>query len=130
MTGGLKESRQSSIEIKEIQERSFWTVLRHIYTKSLDVNGIEDILVDVFIAASRFDVLELKAHLEAVIQHNLSVENVASLLILSVQEDARKLKRSCVRFIQNHREEIKKDDDFEAIQHLLPDAMNVDEASL
>lgn len=108
------------MELKEIDERSFVPVLRHIYTRALDAEEIEEILLDVFIAASRFDVVDLKAHLEAIIQHNLSSENVVSLLLLSEQENAPKLRRSCVRYIQGHRSDVEGDPQWPEVVHMIP----------
>lgn len=120
LSGGLKESSLSEVELKEVDERPFVAVLRHIYTRSIDLDEVADDLLDVFVAASRFDVGDLKAHLEAVIQHNLSIENVVSLLQLADQENASKLRRSCVRFIQGHQDEVVSDPQWSEVEHLIP----------
>jgi len=80
LTGGLKESSQKSIELKEVDTAPFLAVLKFIYTDGFDLSVYADILIDVFLLASRFDVISLKSYLEKIIMNNISAENVVSLL--------------------------------------------------
>ena len=62
--GGLKESRQHQIEIKETTPTVFRAVLKFLYTGDIDLFDISEDIVDVLVASTRFVVPQLKKLLE------------------------------------------------------------------
>jgi BTB/POZ domain-containing protein 9 len=72
LMGGLKESRQQSIELHSASREAFLPVLEFLYTKKVDFEKIEETIVDVFLLACEYQVRKLKSLLEDVIAYNLS----------------------------------------------------------
>lgn len=100
--GGLKESGQSEIAIAETTPELFEAVLRFLYCNSVDFEKISDCIVEVMIAASQFDVIDLRVLLEGVIAQSLTVQNVVSLFLAADQIHATRLKESCANFARHN----------------------------
>jgi ankyrin repeat protein len=100
LTGGLKESRQATIELDDCTTEEFGALLKFLYSRSVDYAHISDYILGLFALADRCDARRLKAILESLIAFNLDSSNVASLLILADQLAALSLKRSCIDFIR------------------------------
>jgi hypothetical protein len=151
LMGNLKESRQDSIELQSASLETFLPVLEFLYTKRVDLEKIGDIIVEVFLLACEYQVRKLKAVLEDVIAYNISctalcsepkaiftysfscltllllvlpaAENVVSLLMTAVQQDAVTLKHRCIAFINANLPEVAGTEDYianvDAISSLL-----------
>jgi speckle-type POZ protein len=106
--GGLRESRQNQIRIRDTPSLAFKTVLEFLYTKEFDEEQLGESIVEVLITANKFGCDKLKEQLELVIATNLTVENVSSLFVVADQHYASELKQHCYTFIlQNYNEVIK-----------------------
>jgi hypothetical protein len=100
--GGLKESRERVISIPEASPDAFGAVLSFLYSKTVDFEAIEPYIIDLLMAASLYDVEELKLLLEGVITQSLTLENVAALFITADQVQASKLREACAQMIRNN----------------------------
>ena len=111
LTGGLSETRQSTIDIEDAQPEEFDALLRFLYSRAIDYVNISDYILPLFTLATRCDARGLKHTLESLIAFNLDGTNVASLLILADQLTALSLKQSAVQFIKKNASEVIYEDD-------------------
>lgn len=123
LAGGLKEGTQQVLEV-DVSETAFVTNLRFIYTKTIDLEAIADDIVDVFVTAGKYIVPELKNLLEGVISSNLTVENVASLLIVADQQAAPRLRRACIELILNNKKAVMATPDYHAFQSQIEEILS------
>ncbi|KAL6953838.1 hypothetical protein U1Q18_046968, partial [Sarracenia purpurea var. burkii] len=72
-------------------------VLRYIYTGN--VENLEELADDLFEAADKYDLAELKAMCENVLSSNLSVDSAAKTLALADMHHANELKSEAMDYI-------------------------------
>ncbi|XP_051223491.1 BTB/POZ and MATH domain-containing protein 2-like [Lolium perenne] len=109
--GPMKEGTTSSvIQIKDMEAKVFKDLLSFIYTGScldLEEDGKEEEdvervmwLHDLFVAADMYDLPRLKFLCEEHLSEHIGVSSVASTLALAEQHHCRKLRETCLKFIQ------------------------------
>jgi len=100
------ESGQKIIDIKEVDKDTFLPLLKFIYTSEYDI--YYDKIVLILIAASRFLLDEMKQRIELTLEGDISKDNVLELLMFADSADTPKLKKSCVSFVVENLDEMKK----------------------
>jgi len=110
--GGLRESREREIRIADTAYRPFLAVMEFLYTRKINYDTLAENIVEVFLLACQYDIKPLKAELENVMAFSLSEENACSLLLLSDQQNASKLKASCRRWITTHLAQVRQTEDY------------------
>jgi ankyrin repeat protein len=105
LSSGLSESRSDRIvldgsEGDETDAIVFQYVLEYIYYDCIEISEeINELVVPILIASSKYEVTGCQEIMEELISHNLSLENVLSLALVADQHKALKLKKSCHQFI-------------------------------
>ena len=82
----IQESREKEIHLQDVSPKAFAIALEYLYTKDLNVIGPKmpvDLLIDIFSLASQYDLMPLIQKLEAMLVSKITVENMASLLVLA-----------------------------------------------
>ncbi|KAL6953831.1 hypothetical protein U1Q18_046961 [Sarracenia purpurea var. burkii] len=94
---GMQESEKNRIDITDISENVMVEVLRYMYTGN--VENLEELADDLFNAADKYDLGELKALCENILSNNLSIDNAAKTLALADMHNANKLKTETMAYI-------------------------------
>jgi len=95
-----------SINIKEVDSITFISLLRYMYTNDIELE--HDKIVDTIIGASRFLLEEMKQRLEILLESDITEENVVDMLLFSDGADTHKLKKSCISYVVEKFELLKK----------------------
>lgn len=95
---GMKESRESEIQIPNWSHNAFLAMLEFLYTGSVS-NFTADLAIDLIGLADQYTLAALKALCENVLTHNVDCENVCSLFRCGHRFSALNLKRYCMNFI-------------------------------
>ncbi|KAL6953837.1 hypothetical protein U1Q18_046967 [Sarracenia purpurea var. burkii] len=91
---GMRESVKNRIDVTDIRENVMEEMLRYIYTGK--VENLDEMAYDLFEAADKYDLAELKAMCENVLCNNLSVDSAAKTLDLADLHHANELKSEAI----------------------------------
>ncbi|KAL6953828.1 hypothetical protein U1Q18_046958 [Sarracenia purpurea var. burkii] len=94
---GMQESENNRIDVTDIREDVMEEMLRYIYTGN--VGKLDELADDLFKAADKYDLGELKALCEIFLNDDLSVDNAASTLALADLHRAYDLKSKTMDYI-------------------------------
>jgi len=101
LMGGLKESTQSEIHVGEIKLHVLSKLVEFLYTDLVDLDG--DTVVDLFVAADKFQVGRLRAICENFLFSNINIENVCTIFDTAEKlKEAGKLRHFCFNWIVNN----------------------------
>jgi len=103
---GMKESVTNQVEISDVGPETFKTVLRFLYGGFPKEKQFEP-LVELFIAADKYGMDELKEICETVIHANLQVENVIDALLLADTHNCANLLHGAKSLIKEHAASVK-----------------------
>jgi hypothetical protein len=111
--GGMSESYQSEVAIDH-NVTSFRRMLEFIYTD--DISAIscctaEDIL-QLLSTAGQYCMEDLRVFVEPFAARLLSIDNIASFMLLSAEKDKSVLRDACIQFIAEHKQDLVADGDF------------------
>lgn len=96
-TNGMQESVKNRIEITDISQNVLEEMLRYIYTGN--VNNLHELADELFEAADKYDLDELKEMCLNFMSSNLSVDTAAKTLILADLHHADELKSKTMNYI-------------------------------
>lgn len=120
--GGMAESGQKVIAV-EGPIAAFKLVLEFLYSYEVPYDRISEYIIDMFVLACRFQVSKLKSTIENLLIFNLAPENACAILLVAQEQSATDLYNQCLKFIQEHLEEVQADEgwiDFkESVEPLL-----------
>jgi N-acetylneuraminic acid mutarotase len=111
----MKESFQTSIEIKGIGYSTFLEILFYIYTgrPALDMKYEE--LIDLLVASDMLGLEDLKCFCMKELEEAVNVENVSSVCQLAAKYSAEQLKTFCVNFILKYFSQVVETKGFEEL---------------
>ena len=89
-----------SLEITDTDPDVFDQLLRWIYVEEVDEGAIEAFGEHLLMGANRYELGGLKLLMETKLCEGLSIENVATRLVLGEQAEADQLKECCLEFIK------------------------------
>jgi hypothetical protein len=107
---GMSESTQKDIVFKDISFSILSLLVEYLYTDTVEVNAQN--VVDLFVAADKFQVNRLRSICENFFFQNISEENVCNVLELADRFHARQLRQYCVNWILSNFGEMLKNDDY------------------
>jgi len=103
-SGGMREVKQSEVEIFETRPSIFKKMLTYLYTEECEIDG--DNVSELLWLANEYNILRLKQQCESMIAENLSLENAFELLKLAESLDAFRLRGSCIKYLASRLSEL------------------------
>jgi speckle-type POZ protein len=121
-------TKESTVEIEDMEPLIFEALLHFIYTDSLPDNlyiGTITATQDLLVAADRYRVDRLKAMCEEKLCLGLGVQTVAATLVLADQHHCVELKDACLLFLccEDVRRVVKETDGFKHLATSCPSLM-------
>ena len=110
---GTKEHQESCVNIEDIDSDVFDVFLRYLY--SGEVDQLDEMCLDLFTAADKYDVQPLR---EICIQHmseKISVDNAVDILSLAGRYDVENIKLQAQKFITNNMAGVMKTDSWASL---------------
>jgi BTB/POZ domain len=110
---GYKEHEDNYVNIQDIDSDVFEVFLRFLY--SGEVDKLDEMYLDLFAAADKYDVQPLR---EICLQHmakNISVDNAVDILALADRYDVENIKLQAQKFITNNMAGVMKTDSWAAL---------------
>jgi speckle-type POZ protein len=101
----MQENSSNEVIVTDVEPDAFKEMLQFIYTGRCQIGAWTE---DLFFAADKYDIKDLKEVCEVELRMKLCVDNAIRFLILSDLHRATKLKESCVSFINQNAVEIMK----------------------
>ncbi|XP_055350643.1 uncharacterized protein LOC129597201 [Paramacrobiotus metropolitanus] len=100
----MEEKNTGQCEINDISPDVLEAMIQFAYTRSpLEAN---DMLTDLWMAAEKYDMVDLRAECETMMAASLTKDNVVQRLCFAENHDLKKLRTSALAFIGRHVEEI------------------------
>lgn len=109
-THKMSENQEGKVKIDEFQPQVIDAMLNYIYTGKM--KNLSEIADELFKAAHKYEIIDLKALCEEYFLFNLKHENITSTLNFANFYGIRYLKKRALIFIDIHWEELVKDDSF------------------
>ncbi|XP_065214346.1 speckle-type POZ protein B-like [Planococcus citri] len=98
---GMKEANSNPVEITDIEPDVFRELLHYIYTGNVKITETAT-FVDLFVAADKYDLQNLKFLCEDALCKRLSHDNAANILIMADLHQSEKLKAAAISFIKSN----------------------------
>jgi ubiquitin-protein ligase len=120
---GLKESREEKpvVEIKELSSHTFLAMLKYVYVNDVDFADRSVDLVELLLAAERFQLGGLKKLCEERLTSSFSLPTAIRLLTaFNISEE---LRNQCISFVLAHWGELEKTDEFRDLMLYYPDLL-------
>ena len=95
----MNEKRTNNVTISDIDAPVFTEMLRFMYTGDCDVGNSAE---DLYAAADKYDIQDLKEMCEENMRNNLDVDNAVRFLILSDAYQSKNLKERALAFINRN----------------------------
>jgi hypothetical protein len=111
---GLRESRESHIQMPDIPLAPFMDCLSYIYTGEVSIKN-PDHAIEIIGLANYFKLERLKALCESVIKPCIEIENAAYILQVASRHDARQLKAICMHFIMENYDKVSQTKSFDEL---------------
>jgi cobalamin biosynthesis protein CbiD len=105
---GMKEAKDSIIKMEENTYTGLHAFLSYLYTGRFPEISTETAFEILQLAESYF-LTHLKYECEKIIINGISVENVVSILLEAEKYSAEDLKKTCMNYIEKHKNEIDKE---------------------
>ena len=112
--GGLKESHEKEVEIKEVESiESFKLLLYYVYTGRISLPSLkEDLLLEVLGLTHKFGFTHLEEQIGFYLRHNLSIRNVCLLYDASMLYGLTSLAKECSSYIDRNALEVMQHESF------------------
>ncbi|RWS25960.1 BTB/POZ domain-containing protein 9-like protein [Leptotrombidium deliense] len=104
--GGLKESRQHEIYLKDIDKSTFKLLLKYIYTGTLDSDEVQMSIFDLIYFSDVYCLTKLHQSLIEYIKENLSEEFVLKAYEVAKYYNVKDLQSACFDYIQKFASEV------------------------
>ena len=104
-----------TIEIKDWSYNSYLHMIEYLYTAQID-NFNHTIALEVLGIADAYSIDNLKSLCENTLIHNVSNENVATLLIDGHTYSSQNLKKFCMNYIMKNFSDVKATKGFESLE--------------
>ncbi|KAL6953827.1 hypothetical protein U1Q18_046957 [Sarracenia purpurea var. burkii] len=119
---GMQESEKNRIDVTDISQNVMEEMLRYIYTGN--VGNLDELADDLFEAADKYDLGELKALCENFLNNDLSIDNAASTLALADLHRAYELKSKTMDYIVTKFSKVKRTEGWKALAASRNDLLN------
>lgn len=111
----FKESATNTITVEDIDAQVFKELLTYVYTET--VPNLKSLASPLLVAAEKYQLQRLKAVCEQHLSYSLQVDNAAQTLWLAHTYRADQLKKNTMKFIIEHRDEVRETKDWETIHN-------------
>jgi len=111
----MEESKLNRVDITDIPSHVFKEMLSFLYTGAAP--NLDEMASELLAAADKYDLERLKVMCEESLCTNLSVENVAGIVILADLHSASQLKQVSLDFINNHAMDVMETSGFNQMVH-------------
>jgi hypothetical protein len=111
--GGMSESYLSEVAIDH-NVASFRRMLEFIYTDEISAisNCSAEEILQLLLTAGQYCMDDLRIFAEPFAARLLSIDNIASFMLLSAEKDKSVLRDACIQFIAEHKHDLVADGDF------------------
>ncbi|XP_044008691.1 speckle-type POZ protein B-like [Aphidius gifuensis] len=109
-----KENTENEIIIEDIDEDVFEKLLYYIYTG--EVKNIQEMTMDLFIAADKYQLDYLKNQCEKALVSSIDIEKAAELYVFADKNNAKDLKHETLMFIKSHLQEVLASETFRKLE--------------
>lgn len=99
-THDVLENKSNIVNIPDVDHEILKEMLRYIYTGQ--VENMENVAIDLFIAADKYDIQDLKSMCEKHIANSLTVENAIQIFDLADKYNAEQLKNQAIYFVKSN----------------------------
>ncbi|XP_057329517.1 BTB/POZ domain-containing protein 9 [Microplitis mediator] len=111
--GGLRESEQTEIELKETTLPAFKELLKYIYTGHLSlVNQREETILDILSLAHQYGFVDLEMAISDYLKEILDIKNVCLIFDATRLYQLSRLTKVCYEYMDTHAIDIIKHDSF------------------
>ena len=107
----MLENKTNSVEITDVVHEVLKEMLRFIYMGQ--VENMETVASDLFIAADKYDIQDLKSKCANYIANNINVENAIQIFELAAKYNAGQLKSRAMNFLKSNIAKMKETGAFE-----------------
>lgn len=104
----MRESLEKDVHFPDTKYEVLSLLVQFLYTDNADING--DIVVGLFMAADKYQLVRLRALCENFILQNISIDNVCTIFQTAHELNAQKLREFCFNWIINNFGELLKSD--------------------
>lgn len=104
----MRENKEKTIPIEDIDAPTFLQVLEFIYTGKIDID--ENNIVHLIAAAQRFQIPDLKEYCYLCFDKVVNEQNVLQILLVADSSNETNLKALCKKFILEHYDIVKSSD--------------------
>jgi len=118
----LMENKTSKVVIEDLDENTVSEMINYIYSGNLEMN-FDDQAIELFTAADKYDLKDLKEMCESHIREEISIANVCDILILAYLHNSKSLLDVSFQFICNNGEEVLEETGFKEKLKLYPDIL-------
>ncbi|CAM1154111.1 BTBD9 (predicted) [Pycnogonum litorale] len=111
--GGMHESQQNTIELKEVKVAAFLNILKYIYTGRVALNGLKvEAILDVLTLSHHYNIVDLETSTSNYLKSIISVENVCAIYNATYLYQPCSLVDECLVFMDRHALEIVQHESF------------------
>ncbi|KFM63340.1 TD and POZ domain-containing protein 4, partial [Stegodyphus mimosarum] len=129
LSTAMKENESNKLIITDMDHNTLKNFLNFVYNNSFMFENVQDI-VDLYEAADKYQVLDLKYQCARDISCNLTSENVCNALLLADVHNDKALKYVCILYLRECLDEVFKTDSWESLVENYPEladeAINLD----
>ncbi|RZF39905.1 hypothetical protein LSTR_LSTR010533 [Laodelphax striatellus] len=104
--GGLKESHQTEIELKDTSIEAFKALLKYIYTSHMSLASVKDIVLDILGLAHQYGFVDLEAAISDYLRQTLSIHDVCAVFDAARLYHLHYLTKMCTTYMDSHAPDI------------------------
>ncbi|KAL7293601.1 hypothetical protein TKK_0012688 [Trichogramma kaykai] len=109
-THDMLENKRRLVDMIDVRYESAIELLRYIYTGGVETCEVS-LVIDLLVAADKYEIEYLKNKCEMILSLNLSSENVVNVLKVADKCNMEKLKKTAVNFVRKHMNQSSDTDD-------------------
>ncbi|CAM1332000.1 BTBD9 (predicted) [Pycnogonum litorale] len=111
--GGMHESQQSTIELKEVKVAAFLNILKYIYTGHVALNDLKvEAILDVLTLSHHYNIVDLETSTSNYLKSIINVEDVCAIYNATYLYQPCSLVDKCLVFMDRHALEIVQHESF------------------
>ena len=116
----MKEAKTRKVDIQDIQMNIFKELLNYIYSGRTSTPFTEATALDLFVAADKYDISDLKDECVFFLQLCIRIDNAIKLMVWAQLHSAQELIESTLEFTANHAKKICEMEDWENLTAKFP----------
>lgn len=97
----LEETKSGRVNITDVKYEPLCALIQYLYTDTVDLNDCVQFVIELFVAADKYDVRSLRTLSEMFISNNISDANVIDAINISKALNSLPIKQACLDYIAN-----------------------------